>query len=161
MFLVKKPPENVCVLGFGLSEDYPLDGMSHCGKPRGGGDTSGYVQRHKMLSGPGPLTKPTLSLPNASSVSESLRRVLVHCRERMSQADLQPSTLAAVPAPGHCCSKPAAAPVCAQVFCWLGCFQSLRQGLTLQLRLAWNTLCGPGWPQIHGDPPASASHVLV
>jgi hypothetical protein len=39
----------------------------------------------------------------------------------------------------------------------LGVF--LRQGLIMQFRLVFNSLCSPGWPQTH-TPPASASQVL-
>ena len=34
-----------------------------------------------------------------------------------------------------------------------------RQSFSVPL-LSWNSLCRPGWPQIHSDPPASASQVL-
>lgn len=90
MFLVKKPPKNVYVLGFGPSEDYLcLDSMSHCGKSCGA-EVGAHLDVFggKMLSGSGSLTMPTLSLPRPSSVSESLRRVLVHSREMTLQADL-------------------------------------------------------------------------
>ena len=33
----------------------------------------------------------------------------------------------------------------------------LKQGLTMQPELAWNSICTSGWPRTHGDPPASAS----
>lgn len=34
--------------------------------------------------------------------------------------------------------------------------KELRQGLTLQPYLAWNSLCSSGWPYTGSDPPASA-----
>lgn len=36
----------------------------------------------------------------------------------------------------------------------------LEQGLTAEPWLAENSLCGPGWPLTHSNPPASASTVL-
>lgn len=43
--------------------------------------------------------------------------------------------------------------------CFMGFFP-LRQGLSMSLRLSWNSLCGPGQSQIHRDQPASAHQVL-
>ena len=37
----------------------------------------------------------------------------------------------------------------------------LRQDLTMQPWLAWNSLCKPGCLRTHQDPPTSASQVLV
>ena len=44
------------------------------------------------------------------------------------------------------------------VFCFLS---SVRQGLTMQLRLDFNLLCIPGWPQTCSEPPASACQLLA
>ena len=41
------------------------------------------------------------------------------------------------------------------LFCFL-----LRQGISLQALLAWNALCGLGWPWTHRDLPVSTSSVL-
>jgi hypothetical protein len=39
-------------------------------------------------------------------------------------------------------------------------FFGLRQDLSTQSWPAWISICRPGWPQTHRDPPASASQVL-
>lgn len=39
-------------------------------------------------------------------------------------------------------------------------FICLRQSLTIWPQMTWNSLCRPGWPWTHNNPPASASWVL-
>jgi hypothetical protein len=48
----------------------------------------------------------------------------------------------------------------AYLFIYLFIFVLLRQGLSTEPWLSWNSLCSPGWPQSHRDPSASAFQML-